>query len=56
MPPTWAVLSELAAADSAAGLLDAAAGRRPEPVTPSFRPDGERVGLVVPSHAFGVDR
>ena len=56
MPPTWAVLSELAAADSAAGLLDAAAGRRTEPVTPSFRPDGERVGLVVPSHAFGVDR
>jgi 8-oxo-dGTP pyrophosphatase MutT (NUDIX family) len=56
MPPTWAVLSELAAADTAAGLLDAAAGRRPEPVTPSFRPEGERVGLAVPSHAFGGDR
>lgn len=54
MPPTWAVLSELAAAGTAAGLLDAATGRRPEPVTPGFRPAGERVGLVVPPHAFGA--
>ena len=59
MPPTWAVLSELAASRGpVAALLDAAAGRRPEPVTPRFRPDGERdrVGLVVPPHALGVAR
>lgn len=59
MPPTWAVLRELAdAATSAdtAGLLAAAADRRPEPVTPGFRPAGERVGIVVPPHALGTAR
>lgn len=57
MPPTWAVLSELAAATSSGdtnALLAAAAGRRPEPVTPRFRPAGERVGLAVPTHALGA--
>ncbi|GAA4812871.1 NUDIX domain-containing protein [Actinomycetospora chlora] len=54
MPPTWAVLTELAeAGGSAAELLAAAARRRPEPVTPQFRPGDERVGLAVPAHAFG---
>lgn len=59
MPPTWAVLTELAeaaAAGDVAGLLADAAGRRPEPVTPRFRPEGERVGLAVPAHAFGAGR
>jgi 8-oxo-dGTP pyrophosphatase MutT (NUDIX family) len=58
MPPTWAVLTELAeaAAGGTAALLDAAAGRRPEPVTPRFRPAGERVGLAVPPHALGDAR
>jgi 8-oxo-dGTP pyrophosphatase MutT (NUDIX family) len=57
MPPTWAVLCELAEhGGSASELLDAATGRRPEPVTPRFRPAGERVGLVVPPHAFGASR
>jgi hypothetical protein len=59
MPPTWAVLTELAAAaaDGTAALLDAAARRRPEPVTPQFRgKSGERVGLAVPPHALGEAR
>jgi 8-oxo-dGTP pyrophosphatase MutT (NUDIX family) len=59
MPPTWAVLSEIATAGgTVATLLDAAAARRPEPVTPRFRPDDERdrVGLVVPPHALGASR
>jgi len=60
MPPTWAVLTELAETHgTAAELLDAAAGRRPQPVTPRFRPSGEggdRVGLVVPPHALGTAR
>ena len=56
MPPTWAVLTELAAAPDVAGLLAAAAGRRPEPVTPSLRPGGERVGIAVPGFAIGAAR
>lgn len=55
MPPTWAVLTELAeAGDSADELLAAASRRRPRPVTPQFRPGDDRVGLVVPPHAFGT--
>ncbi|MFC5139544.1 NUDIX hydrolase [Actinomycetospora rhizophila] len=56
MPPTWAVLTELAAAPDVATLLASAAGRRPEPVTPSLRPAGERVGIAVPAHAIGAQR
>ncbi|PVZ09403.1 NUDIX hydrolase [Actinomycetospora cinnamomea] len=58
MPPTWAVLGELArlSGGSVAELLDAAAARRPEPVTPRFRPAGERVGFVVPPQALGAGR
>jgi 8-oxo-dGTP pyrophosphatase MutT (NUDIX family) len=59
MPPTWAVLGEVAAAGgTVAAVLDAAAGRRPAPVTPRFRPDDghDRVGLVVPPHALGASR
>ncbi|MHC1563491.1 NUDIX hydrolase [Actinomycetospora sp. C-140] len=56
MPPTWAVLTELGTAGDSATLLAAAAGRRPEPVTPSFRPQGDRVRLAVPPHALGAAR
>ncbi|MDD7966522.1 NUDIX hydrolase [Actinomycetospora lemnae] len=56
MPPTWAVLSELADAPDTVTLLDRATGRRPEPVTPQFRPGDDRVGLAVPPHAFGAAR
>lgn len=56
MPPTWAVLTELAAAPDVAALLAAASERRPEPVTPSLRPAGERVGIAVPPHAIGPGR
>lgn len=53
MPPTWAVLTELAAAPDVATLLTSASGRRPEPITPRLRPGDERVGIAVPAHAFG---
>ncbi|WP_285658668.1 NUDIX domain-containing protein [Actinomycetospora sp. NBRC 106375] len=56
MPPTWAVLTELSGAGDTATLLAAAAQRRPEPVTPSFRPQGDRVRLAVPPHALGAAR
>jgi 8-oxo-dGTP pyrophosphatase MutT (NUDIX family) len=56
MPPTWAVLTELAAAPDVATLLAGARDRRPEPVTPQFRPGDDRVGLAVPPHAFGTVR
>ncbi|MEJ2886478.1 NUDIX hydrolase [Actinomycetospora aeridis] len=56
MPPTWAVLTELSAAPDTATLLAGAADRRPQPVTPSFRPSGERVAIAVPPHAFGSGR
>ncbi|MEJ2863512.1 NUDIX hydrolase [Actinomycetospora flava] len=56
MPPTWAVLTELAAAPDVATLLASATGRRPLPVTPSLRPGGERVGIAVPAFAIGAAR
>ena len=58
MPPTWAVLGELAAhaEKGVDALLALAADRRPRAVTPSFSDGGDRVGLAVPAHALGGGR
>jgi 8-oxo-dGTP pyrophosphatase MutT (NUDIX family) len=58
MPPTWAVLGELAHHGDAGvdALLALAGDRRPRAVTPSFSDGDDRVGLAVPAHALDGGR
>lgn len=53
MPPTRAVLADLAAYDSVAAALAAANGRRVDTVEPSWELDGEHVVLRLPSWVPG---
>lgn len=51
LPPTWAVLDELAIYDTVADALAAADGRAIETITPGWVDDGSEITLVLPGEA-----